>query len=452
MSFGICRVQKCGSAHAVAGLQIHNRRERERSGTNPDIRFADSKFNYYLKNAPDGSNLSFNAQIDNMLRERYTGKKAIRKDAVRLCDVIFTSDTAFFERLAPERHREFFEDCFKFAVKQYGEENIISAVVHMDEKTPHMHVDFVPLTSDGRLSAKSILGEKKGLQALQDAFYDTVCVKYGLERGERTDINSRDSDNKPRRHKSTGELKRETAYKAFEEASKAVTPIQSKKRIFNKRDEVSLPIAEIERMEAAVLGAKVAEQTAKTAEQAAIAERSRHESLSNDVQQKLQDLNTKAKELEKREKIADEKYWEYQWLVSREEEKNYQELKVKYDNLVERSVRYRDILNTLSNYVRAKENSYDDIEDFDYNDTREKVREFITNFYAAQSEKSKAVKEAVTPLQEKISSLEQEAQEKDKKISLLTEKLKEERDEKQQVKAELERIKPKERASRGFDR
>jgi hypothetical protein len=448
MSFGICRVQKCGSAHAVAGLQIHNRRERERSGTNPDIRFADSKFNYYLKNAPEGSNLSFNAQIDKMLAERYTGKKAIRKDAVRLCDVIFTSDTTFFERLAPERHREFFEDCFKFAVKQYGEKNIISAVVHMDEKTPHMHVDFVPLTSDGRLSAKSILGEKKGLQALQDAFYDSVCIKYGLERGERTDINSRDFENKPRRHKSTGELKRETAYKAFEDASKSVTPPKGLKIAGHKL----LPIVELDRMEAAVLGAKVAEQTAKTAEQAAIAERSRYESLNNDLHQKLQDLNIKAKELEKREQRAEDKYLDYEFLIQREESRNYRELEGKYDKLSSKTYRYQEILNTVSGYTRAKELPSPNEDYYDYDDMKENVKELVTKSISFRAEKSKAVEEAVAPLRERVSTLEQEVKEKGDKLKEYKDYTERLENKYLEVKDELDEMKRNERARNGYDR
>ena len=64
-------------------------------------------------------------------------------------------------------------------------ETIISAVVHMDEKTPHMHLSFVPLTEDGRLSAKEIVGNKKKLTWWQDEFWKHMVKKYpDLERGE----------------------------------------------------------------------------------------------------------------------------------------------------------------------------------------------------------------------------------------------------------------------------
>ena len=55
----------------------------------------------------------------------------------------------------------------------------------MDEKTPHMHLSFVPLTKDGRLSAKDIVGNKKKLTWWQDRFWKHMVRKYpDLERGE----------------------------------------------------------------------------------------------------------------------------------------------------------------------------------------------------------------------------------------------------------------------------
>ena len=68
--------------------------------------------------------------------------------------------------------------------ERIGEENIISAVVHMDEKTPHLHLCFVPLTKDKRLSAKEILGNKKAMIQWQDDFYACMAERWPeLERG-----------------------------------------------------------------------------------------------------------------------------------------------------------------------------------------------------------------------------------------------------------------------------
>ena len=79
---------------------------------------------------------------------------------------------------------EYFNRAFDFLKERVGEENIISAVVHMDEKTPHLHLCFVPLAKDKRLSAKEILGNKKSMIRWQDDFYAYMAERWPeLERG-----------------------------------------------------------------------------------------------------------------------------------------------------------------------------------------------------------------------------------------------------------------------------
>ena len=208
MSYAICRIDKCSSSHDITGIQIHDRRERKHSNSNPDIDFERSSLNYSLCSNADNS--SFNSYIDQQIAERYTGKKAIRKDAVRMVQVLFTSDTEFFSRITAEQQREYFQSCYEWASKRWGSNNIISADVHLDEQTPHMHLNFVPLTADGRLSAKECVGNgSKALQQLQDDFYKTVGKPYGLERGSRADL---ENGEKPRRHQKVAEYKADTNY------------------------------------------------------------------------------------------------------------------------------------------------------------------------------------------------------------------------------------------------
>lgn len=121
--------------------------------------------------------------------------------------MLFTSDNEFFSQLSEKQQKAFFSDCLKFAKERYGEKNIISATVHLDEATPHMHVDFVPLTANGRLSAKEVIGNRKELQQLQDDFFEKVGRAYNLERGKRTDI----SNTEIKRHLTTAEYKRSVA-------------------------------------------------------------------------------------------------------------------------------------------------------------------------------------------------------------------------------------------------
>jgi vacuolar-type H+-ATPase subunit E/Vma4 len=206
MSIGVMRVQKFKGGSSVAGLQIHNRRERGHSNSNLDIDFSKRDLNYSLI---ETDNRSFNEKIEERIKQGYTGKTAIKKNAVKLCEVLFTSDTEFFDGKTEQEQKRFFADCLDWVEKRFGKENIVSAVVHMDEKTPHLHVDFVPVLTDGRLSARDLFGGREKLQALQDAFYDNVCKPFGLERGTRCDIGN--PEDKPRKHKSTETLKRESA-------------------------------------------------------------------------------------------------------------------------------------------------------------------------------------------------------------------------------------------------
>ena len=84
----------------------------------------------------------------------------------------------------PEEQEQYFRHALAFFEEKIGKENIISAVVHMDEKTPHMHFCFVPITKDGRLSSKEIIGGPKGLSKWQDEFYDHMAKQYpDLTRG-----------------------------------------------------------------------------------------------------------------------------------------------------------------------------------------------------------------------------------------------------------------------------
>src|SRR5699024_12522450 len=91
---------------------------------------------------------------------------------------------SFFNRLSEEETHQFFKDSLDFAKQEYGEENILYATVHLDEKVPHMPVGFVPLTEDGRLAAKEQSGNKKAMTELQDRFNDHGKSRgYGWERG-----------------------------------------------------------------------------------------------------------------------------------------------------------------------------------------------------------------------------------------------------------------------------
>ena len=104
-----------------------------------------------------------------------------RSNSVVALDTIYTASPDFFKGRNNAENDMFFEDCLKFHQKRFG--HIISAVIHYDETTPHLHVLSVPLTQDGRLSAREIVGNRAKMSQMQTAFYEQVGRDYGLERG-----------------------------------------------------------------------------------------------------------------------------------------------------------------------------------------------------------------------------------------------------------------------------
>ncbi len=170
----------------IGNIEAHNERRKEKYASNPDIDLSRSKHNFHL--------------IEPSQRYRAEAERQIsaagcrtRKDSVRLVEVLFTATPEFFQgKKLPEIQR-YFEEALRFLEQHQSKETIISAVLHMDEKTPHMHLCFVPLTEDGRLSAKDIMGNKKKLTWWQDEFWKHMVKKFpDLERGESASLTGRD--------------------------------------------------------------------------------------------------------------------------------------------------------------------------------------------------------------------------------------------------------------------
>ena len=162
----------------ISRFEAHNERTKEFYASNPDIKTELSKYNFHLVK-PNGK---YRAEADGLIRE--TGCKA-RKDSVRMVETLITASPEFFAGKKPGEVRAFFEYALEFLKTKQAAETIVSAVVHVDEKTPHMHLCFVPITADGRLSAKDIVGNKKKLTQWQDEYWSYMVKKYpDLERGE----------------------------------------------------------------------------------------------------------------------------------------------------------------------------------------------------------------------------------------------------------------------------
>jgi len=176
MAYAIMRINKCKPS-AVGGLQKHHEREKEKYKSNPDIDQTRSRYNFHIKAPP----VSYRAFIKERIQE--VGCK-VRKDSVVMQDSFCTASPEFFKDKPLIEISRFFRAAYDFYAETFGEDNIISAVVHLDEKTPHMHICFVPITKDGRLSSKAIIGGPQGLVKLQDMYYEHMATKYPeLKRG-----------------------------------------------------------------------------------------------------------------------------------------------------------------------------------------------------------------------------------------------------------------------------
>lgn len=108
-----------------------------------------------------------------------------RSNSVVGLDTIYTASPNFFKSNDTQTTDKFFQDCLDYHRRRYG--HVISAIVHYDEETPHMHVLSVPLTRDGRLSAREIVGNRVTMAHAQDSFFEQVGQRYGLERGVHMD-------------------------------------------------------------------------------------------------------------------------------------------------------------------------------------------------------------------------------------------------------------------------
>lgn len=175
VGYAVVHMMKIKSG-AVGGIQSHNNREHEPK-TNPDVDMSRSEDNYDLIPC-DNYKRSIKEKLSNLVES----SRAIRKDAVVVCNFIVTSDNETMDALGADRQREFFQDSVKWFSDRYGADRVLNATVHMDETTPHLHIGVMPITQDGRLSAKAIF-TKTEMKAIQTEFARDVGEKYGLERG-----------------------------------------------------------------------------------------------------------------------------------------------------------------------------------------------------------------------------------------------------------------------------
>ena len=224
----------------IGRIEAHNERTKEIYASNPDVDLARSKDNFHLVE-PERA---YRAESE---RQIAAAGCRTRSDSVRVVEALFTASPEFFQGKKPDEIRAFFREAMDFLTTYQTKETIISAVIHMDETTPHMHLSFVPLTADGRLCAKEIVGNKKKLTWWQDEFWKHMVKKYPeLERGQSASETGRDHI-PPRIFKEMTKLDKQR--KKLEELLAGVTTFNAKSRLEAIQALLEKYVPNVERMQ-----------------------------------------------------------------------------------------------------------------------------------------------------------------------------------------------------------
>ena len=187
MSYAIIRNEKLTRVEAQ-GTYIHNAR-RSKGHTNKDIDNTRTHLNFYCKK----NEQTYIKEFDGIKKE-YDLKGHIRSNSIILCEMMITSDNEFFDKIGLEETKRYFKESYKFVCnyKNLGEKYIVSAVVHLDETTPHMHLIYIPVihTKDkegneiDKICARDFWRGRDSYRDLQNEFHKYITSKgFELERG-----------------------------------------------------------------------------------------------------------------------------------------------------------------------------------------------------------------------------------------------------------------------------
>ena len=241
MSYAIVRNEKLTRAE-VNGKCTHNDR-KSKCHTNKDIDPTRTHLNYYIKK----NNYTYTKEFDKLRKEQNLAGH-LRENSIIMCQMIFTSDQEFFDRIGEQETKRYFDECYKFICnyKNLGEKNIISAVVHLDEGTPHLHLMFLPVvhTKDKddkpieKICARDFWKGRDSYRKLQDSYFEHVKSKgFDLERGLYVEETNR-------KNLSIEEFKKVTNYAKTKETLKNITlelpevpDIKEIKKVMLNRDE-----------------------------------------------------------------------------------------------------------------------------------------------------------------------------------------------------------------------
>jgi len=200
---GICRVEKVKTRGGLSARDAHNRRRKTVSNAAPSRLLANVNLRPDL---PESST----ASLDGVLAR--LGNPRLRRNGVLGLEYVLTYSPQAADRIDPG---EWAKQALAFVEGRHGRDAILSAHLHMDERTPHVHVVAAPV-SDGRLKVDRFMGDRGKLRRLQDDYYQQVSSHFGLAR--------RSENPTGRRHIPPAELRAQTqaAEKAVADARKSL--------------------------------------------------------------------------------------------------------------------------------------------------------------------------------------------------------------------------------------
>jgi hypothetical protein len=183
--FAVLHIQKIsGSAYA---LGLHNDREKldKNYSIKENIDEEKTRLNYSNEKFKGEKNLD-KAIAQNIAKNK-TSKRKIGKNQVKAFSVVLSGSHERMKELEKQKGKEnelakWCKENIKFLQEEFGAKNIVKFWVHRDEKTPHIHAILTPITKDGRLNAKEILGNKKTFEERQTRYAEKMA-QFGLERG-----------------------------------------------------------------------------------------------------------------------------------------------------------------------------------------------------------------------------------------------------------------------------
>ena len=210
LNYAIFRSEPIYTLNDLAQIGSHNKRDKKSYNSNPDIKLELSKNNIELVHLAEKYVKGFKILVKDYEKEHNERMKTERDDRKRTFnqmldksknvvadELLFTATNEFFKDMTKEDILDWANTCMEFVYEDLGykEEQVLHSVVHLDEKTPHIHCVVVPLvkkldkrtnTDRFTISKKQYIRDKIHLSELQDKYHKRLTDKgYDLERGIR---------------------------------------------------------------------------------------------------------------------------------------------------------------------------------------------------------------------------------------------------------------------------